>query len=594
MKVLKFLFSVIDAIRRVVLNVIFLAVVILLLAVIYMSHSSVSLDKGTLLQMNLAGDVSETLQEDSQEFPLSFFMDDVSEGVRIRDVVSALSKAAKDEAIAGVVLNVDGLGRVGMAGVREIANAIDQYRAESGRQVWVWSASYTQSQYLIAAHADHVALHPMGQAMLKGLSSSSLYWGNFLRNLGIGVDVHKAGAFKSAPEVFTNGEPSAQALAAQKSYLDAAWTEMTGALEKRRGLMPGTIQSFILSLPQKVSQNRSLSEIFKEADLVDELQTHDAFEKTLAERYTATQKVEDLKGIDYRDYLSLFDQPYQLASPGVAVINLEGEIGGDDTMAGITPERFTRLIEGVEDDANTKALVVRLNSPGGDALASEMIRARLARVAQKMPVIVSMGDVAASGGYWISTAANRIVADPLTVTGSIGVFAMTFDAKKLRGMWQVGRGGYQTTPLADFGRLTSEPSPFADALIDAGVMRTYNDFKRLVEQGRKMTPTQVESIAQGRVWLGLQAKEVNLVDALGNTADAVKIAGQMAGLPENAPVLSYEYAPAGWRTMLGRLLNKPLIFSITDEPVETQIRRYGARVFVTGRPLVLAPFEPVL
>lgn len=524
-------YALLDGVRRLLVNLLFLLTLVTLAVVFWVASEAPNLPKGTLLRIDLVGEVKESGPAEPS-FMLSMFgQDSFEENTRLADVVDALDRAAHDDRIAGVVLRVDDLAGAGMASIREIGAAIDRYRQTSGHQVWTWSISYTQPQYLVAAHADHVGIHPMGDAIVKGLSATTFYWGPLLNAAGLEVEVHKAGAFKSAPEIFTSGRPSAESLAAQKSYMDDAWAGLVSRLEARRGLVNGTVEKFIAGIAKDGTAEKSLSVFFREAGLIDELETRDAYLQKLADKYAGGQ---------------------------------------------------------------VKDLVVRVNSPGGDAVAAELIRARLVEYKKKTgnPVIISMGDTAASGGYWIATAGDRIVADPLSITGSIGVFAMSVHAEGLREELKVGRGGYRTTPLADFGNPAAAPGDVERRLIEGGVSRTYADFKKLVAESRGMSVEEVERVAQGRVWTGAQAVKFGLADAQGGMDEALKLACREAKLPAETASVLWEPVDTSWRGALRAFLQSRAGAAV-GKVLEVR-QALDALAAQSNRPLAWAPFEPTL
>lgn len=581
----------VDCIRRLIVNTVFFGALILLIVFGWWAIRPIEIENGTLLRIDIAGQVSETIPEMPKPYLRSLLGAEVEEGTRLRDVLDALDFAQKDPRIAGVMLNLTAMDSAGMASIREIGAAIDRYRKKSGKKVWVWDAAYSQSQYLIAAHADRISVHPMGSVMLKGLSSTALYWGHLLQTVGISVEVRKAGTFKSAPEILTSDRPSQESLAAQKSYMDEAWQGLCTDLEKRRGLMTGSVNTFIGALPKLAESERSLAQVFMDQGLVDAVETYEDFENRVAEAYSPSKRVTDLNVIDMQSFLSRHPG-LPLAEHGVAVVIAEGEISSVPEAGGMTPDAVNALIDEVQDDPNVKALVLRVNSPGGDAVAAEMIRARLEKFCKEkqVPLVVSMGDAAASGGYWIATAGSHIVADPYTVTGSIGVFAMTFHAETLRKDFGIGRGGYRTTPLADFGMPLAEPSDYERAVIDGSVRRTYRDFKHFVGEARKMDPETVEKLAQGRVWIGSQAVRYGLADKIGGYSDAVAYARQLAKLATDAPIAVYEPASSGWqafaRSLLGATLGEGAVALLQKQSAVENV------LMLSGRPLAWAPFVP--
>ncbi|MFU0842008.1 MAG: Protease 4 [Burkholderia sp.] len=590
---LKACYNAFDAFRRLIANLLFLIVLIAAAAFCIWALSSPAIEEGSVLSVEIRGPLSESLPDDASSALLSYAGDDAESGTRLRDVLDAFKYAASDPRIAGVELRLGMMGSAGAASVREVGEAIDRFRRESGKEVWVWSDAYTQAQYLIAAHADHVGLHPMGSAGLRGMSATQLYWGGFLKSLGLEVDVRKAGAYKSAPEVLIADAPSEASLTAQKSYMGAAWNGVTSQLERRRGLFAGSVRTFLEELPKKVDSEHTLAQAYLQRGLVDALETQDAYEEKLGFKYAATHKYKDVKFVDMGTFLAEHPED-TLAAPGVAVVIAEGEIGSG-TEFGLRPEAVAAALDSLADDTNVKALVLRINSPGGDANAAEQIRESVLKFkrTRAVPVVVSMGDMAASGGFWIATAGDRIVADPLSVTGSIGVFALSFHAEGLRERFGVGRGGWRTGELADMTNPAAAPSEAVYALVDAGVRQTYSRFKALVGEARKMKPEDVEKVAQGRVWMGSQAAELGLVDKTGGYGDAIAEAAKMAGLGKDAPAEVVETVTQSWRSALKKLAGG----AIAGPGAETLLKEkqsFDGAVKLSGRPLAWAPSVPSL
>ena len=302
--------------------------------------------------------------------------------------------------------------------------------------------------------------------------------------------------------------------------------------------------------------------------------------------------MKNLKVVDSLSYLTTVDE--DVAGDCVAVLIAEGEITGIPELGGMTPDAINGVIDDIEADPRVRALVVRVNSPGGDAVAAEQIRSRLVEYKKnsRNPVIVSMGDTAASGGYWIATAGDRIVADPLSITGSIGVFAMSVHAEGLREELKVGRGGYRTTPLADFGNIAAAPGNVERKLIMGGVNRTYADFKRLVSESRGMSVEEVERVAQGRVWTGAQAVKFGLADAQGGLDEALRLARLEAKLSVEARSVFWEPVDVSWRGAVRSLFQSQTGVTVS-RVLETQ-RMLDAIVAQSNRPLAWAPFVPAL
>lgn len=604
MRVLVLILHFFDGLRRVLVNLVFFSALLILLWLgvrLALPPLAPVVEPGTLLVVRIDGRLSDlpagsSMPSGLMDLASNFQTDPAS--TRTADVVEALRRAKDDPNIAGVVLSLKDMAPSGMAGVRAVGEAVDGFKT-SGRKAYAWGAGFTQSQYAIAAHADELSIHPMGSAQIKGLSGSSLYWGAFFERFGVKAEVYKAGAFKSAPEVFSLAAPSRDNLAAQKAYLDAAWGRLAGDMEKARGLMPGALSAYLNDLAGKAAEGVSAALALKEAGLVTTIESEAAFEQRLADAF-AGGDADKLKTVSIDGYLAA-TQPAVRYAPGVAVVSAQGTIGAG---SGISPETLCRQIDEAADRGLTKAIVLRLNSPGGDAEASEAIREKLDAVRKKgIKVVVSMGDAAASGGYWIATASDKIVADPLSVTGSIGVFAVMPNAAGTLDLLDIGRGGYLTTPYADAGDGLHETTPEQAAVINAGVMETYRTFKHRVAESRKMSLEDVERVAQGRVWLGVQAEALGLVDKTGGLSDALKIARDLAKLPADAPTVFIDPPENPWRSFVASLMGEaaadkaaavlPALSLMTPRSsvsASTALQALESR----GRPLAWAPFAPLL
>lgn len=585
-------YRMLDGFRRLLVNMLFLVTLLLVAALYFYGSASGRIESGTVLHIALQGNVTDSLPEEPAPMLQVVMGEPLAMDTRLSDVTEALDRAALDDRIAGVILDVSEMTGVGMAGLREIGAAVDRYREKTGKQVWSWSSSYSQSQYLIAAHADYVGLHPMGDVVLKGLSSTTLYWGALFRTLGIEVDVHKAGAFKNAPEVFTFDRPSTESLAAQKSYMDDAWNGLVKRLEGRRGMRVGAIDHLMKQLMETPSTGPSWAQQFLDAGFVDALETREDFRKKLGTQY-ADGQFSSMKWVDFGTYLQVSPRSED-ASTGIGIVVAEGEISSMPELGGVTPEGMSALIDEVQADPSIRALVVRVNSPGGDAMAAESIRARLEKYKRETqnPIIISLGDVAASGGYWIATAGDQIIADPFSITGSIGVFAMSVRAEGLRKELEVGRGGYQTTPLANLGNPVAEPSEVERRMIEGSVNRTYAEFKRLVSQSRKMPIDEVEQVAQGRVWTGNQAVRYGLADRLGGLNDAVDVARQTARLPSDTAVIRYEPQTSAWGGLVRSMMQSQAGVELSRWVEGSATLR--AMTQKQGHAMAWAPFEPTL
>lgn len=582
----------VDAMRRFCANALFLVLLIALAAFAYMAtRPAGGIPPGTVLVLAFDGTVSETAPTPPRSVADVRRMLDVERGsTRLLDVTEALAAAKDDASIAGVVLDLENLSGIGLASARAIGKAIDDYKRETGRPVLAWGSAFTQGAYAVAAHADEVYVHPMGTVELKGLTGRSLYWGEFLKHLSVEVDVYKAGVYKSAPEAFLFGAPSEEALEAQRGYLEPAWKRLTTDIESARGARAGAVNAWIDQLVS--GRGKALSDplgALKDAGLVTGVMTRDAFVEHAAAKFGSTP--DDLQIVDYRDYLALLPG-LPAADAYVALVTAEGEISNEPAVGGIVASELIALLDEAASAPETKAIVLRINTPGGDALAAEEIREKIEAMRKKgLPVVVSMGDAAASGGYWLSAAADVVVADPLTLTGSIGVFALAPNFAPLLEKFDVGTGGWSTGPAAEFGSALSPRDRAERALYQAGVDRVYENFRSIVARGRNLSPEAVEVAAGGRVWLGEDAMRLGLVDALGTLDDAVLIAAERAGLGENPAVLLIDPIEEGWERWLA-----PVLSGVLGDAVRTQVPaleaflalRYADGVFSAWERRVLA------
>lgn len=528
-KVLGLIWKALNLVRQTIANVI---LVVLLIAIgIWASTllDTPSLRSNTVLVLDLTGKIVE-------QKPHAPLLGDALLGTEehdtdLHDVIETLKAAQTDRSIAGVLLRLDDMQTCGVAASREIGAALDRFK-QSGKPVWAWGTNFTQAQYGIATHASEIFLHPMGEIGVKGLGSNRLYYGQLLEKLGVNVHVFKAGTYKSFPESFILNAPSKEALAAEKVWLFDAWKTYSTDMERSRGLMPGAINAYIDELPQRVRNaqgDMALAAI--NAGLIDGVKTTDKMKEYIEARLGKGKAVD----VNFLPYLHYGEGLNHVATPNsIAVIVAEGEIQTGSSDIGIIGSKtVTEQIQTASEDANVKAIVFRVNSPGGSAVASELIRGALELAQKKKPVVVSMGNTAASGGYWISMGATRVIADPATITGSIGVFGLAPTFEKTLSLAKIGQGGVGTTWLANAGKPTQPLDARLTDILTQNVERTYNNFLTVVAKARKLSIDAVHQVAQGRVWTGAQAHKHGLIDELGGMQEAIESARKLAKLPAN-------------------------------------------------------------
>lgn len=457
--------------------------------------------------------------------------------IGVHDLIAAIRAAKDDDRIDALVLDLQGLyvPPIYASKAYDVAAAVEAFR-ESGKRVVAIGDYYTQEQYLIASEADTVLMHDFGGVWIDGYGSYRTFYKALLEKLKVNAHVFRVGTFKSAIEPYIRDDMSPEAKEANLAYLSVLWNTYTAAIDSNRSLKPGSAAAYA----------NNAAEVFRAADgdsgvaatnagLVDQLMSRAEQVEYIAGIVGADEDdAGGFRGIGYAGYRLSVHAPEDRGDVGnVAVVTVAGAIvDGDDVDGVASGDVISGQIRDARLDEDVKALVLRVDSPGGSAFASEVMRDELLAFKKTgRPVVVSMGSLAASGGYWISASADEIWAAPTTVTGSIGVFGFfpTFE----NSMKEIGvsTDGVGTTSLSAFQATGIGPLPDeAAAMIQASIENVYDRFITLVAEGRNLTPARVDEIGQGRVWIGETAKELKLVDNLGNIDDAIAAAAKRAGL----------------------------------------------------------------
>jgi protease-4 len=541
----------VDATRRTILNVLFLAFLIFVLWAIF-GGGVKPLGPKTALVLDLKG----VLVEQSSGSVRDALMANVSGGevkktVQLRDVLTALDAAATDSSIGSVVLLLEDMDGAGMAMLNEIGQAVDRVKA-TGKPVIAWGDSYDQRQYLVASHASEVYLHPMGVVNIKGFGRHRNYYRDALDKIGVTVNLMKVGTYKSFAEPYIGNGPSEAASEAESYLYNALWGAYTAAVEKNRKLPAGAVMGMINDLPKLMeAAGGDTAKLAQSAKLVDGLKTRDELRAMMIKRGAPDLEGKTFRQVGFDEYVSRH-RP-KLFGDAVGVVVASGDItdgvAGPGAIGGLST---SNLIRRAREDDQIKAIVLRVDSPGGSAFGSELIRRELelTRAAGK-PVVVSMGNVAASGGYWISMAADEVIADPSTITGSIGVFAILPTAEKVVDKLGIHTAGTTTTWLADAYNPLRPLDPRFGQLVQSSINHIYSEFTTKAALARKTTPEKIDAVGQGRVWTGEQAKERGLVDRLGSYRDALASAAARAKLPEGYRVAYIERDNSRVERLLG-------------------------------------------
>ncbi len=446
------------------------------------------------------------------------------------DIVETIRQAQADRNITGIVLDLKNFAGADQPSMQYIGKALKAFR-DSGKPVYAVGDNYSQGQYYLASFANKVWLSPQGVVDLHGFATNGLYYKSLLDKLKVSTHVFRVGTYKSAVEPFIRDDMSPAAREADSRWIGELWQNYLGTIAANRQITPQQVfpgAQGVLDGLSKVGGDTAKYAL--DNKLVDTLGSSADAEKVLVKQFGWSDEDKNYRAISMYDYP--LKKPSEVGS-SVAVIFANGAImDGEETAGNVGGDTTAAQIREARIDPNVKAIVLRVNSPGGSVSASEVIRAELAAAkAAGKPVVVSMGGMAASGGYWISTPANYIVANPSTLTGSIGIFGVINTVEKSLDELGVHTDGVATSPLADVS-VTKALPPQVQQLMQLSIENGYQRFITLVAQARKSTPEQVDKIAQGHVWTGADAKNNGLVDALGDFDDAVAKAAELAKLSQ--------------------------------------------------------------
>jgi len=560
-RVFKGLWWFLDATRRSLLNLLLL---VLLGALVWalLKPGAPAVQPKTALVLDLAGPVVEQRSGSARDSALKQLQGEDNDQTRLRDVLAVLDAAAKDENVTHALLMLDGFGGAGLPTMREIGAAIERFKA-AGKPVYAWGSDFEQRHYYLAARASEIWLHPMGSVLVEGYGRYRNYYKDLFDRVGVTAHVIRAGKYKNAGETYSANGPSPETMESDAALYGSLWSVWTQDVEKARKQPAGSIAAAIESLPGSLAATGGDPARWAlERKWVDALKTRDEMRQLMIEKGAAddTQSLDKEKDaaktfrqVNIAGYLKRI-KPSQTGD-AVGVIVAQGTISdgraGPGSIGGLST---AELVRKARDDDKIKALVLRVNSPGGSAFGSELVRRELELTRQAgKPVVVSMGDVAASGGYWISMAADQVLADPATITGSIGVVGILPTAEGAVDKLSVRVAGAGTTWLVGAYDPRRAMDPRFEQLIQTVIGHFYGQFTTMVAKARKTTPEKIDAIAQGRVWSGQQALERGLVDRLGGLREAVAEAAKLGKLPADARLQYVEADPGRLQLWMQRL-----------------------------------------
>ena len=529
--------------RSLVVNLVFFVLLFSFIGLFTSGEKTIIVPEDTALVLNLVGDIVEQKREiDPIEAFVTEAMEEQDENpeILLSDILDVIGKAKKDDRVEILVLQLQGLRGSGLSKLQDVAAALQDFK-ESGKQIIAVGDQFSQDQYFLASTANQIWLNPQGYMLLDGYGRYNMYFKSALEKLSINQHIFRVGTFKSAVEPFIRDDMSDQAKEANKLWLADLWHQYKEDVAERRGFTIENFDENIEDLLKKFTDsNSSFAQYAQNNKWVDELKSRQQMRDDLIALVGKDKKGSSYNQIGYKNYIAATHtafnenvEPTALVKDKVAIIVAKGTIlDGTQKPGTIGGDSTAKLLRKARNDKAVKAVVLRVDSPGGSAYASEIIRqeVELLKKAGK-PVIASMGTYAASGGYWISASADKIYAAPSTITGSIGIFGMMMTFEKSLGKLGIYTDGVGTTDIAGFSP-TQALTPGMAQLFQLSINRGYQEFIQLVADNRNMTLEEVDAVAQGRVWSGKKAKTLGLVDELGNLDDAVLAAAKLAKLDQ--------------------------------------------------------------
>ncbi|MBD1217324.1 MAG: signal peptide peptidase SppA [Aphanizomenon flos-aquae Clear-A1] len=524
-----------------------LGFLLLLIAIASSQNSSPTVKDKSVLVFDLSMKITDNEPESSQLVEKTFT--GVQENsITLRKVVETLDKAEHDPKIVGIYIDGNNTNStVGYASLKEIRQALEKFR-KTGKKIIAYSSDWSKREYYLSSVANQIVVNPMGTMEINGLSSQPMFLAGAFKKYGIGVQIVRVGKFKGAVEPLILDKLSPENREQTQKLLDDVWGEWQKSVGTSRNILPQKLQAIANS------QGILEATVAKSNGLVDMIAYEDQVFTDLKKLTGKNEKDKTFTKISLGDYAEVPGKSSK-SDNKIAIVYAEGEIvNGSGDQGTIGSDEFAKMFSKIRQNDQIKAVVLRINSPGGSATAAEVMQREIKLTHQVKPVIVSMGDMAASGGYWIASDSHRIFAQSNTITGSIGVFGVLFNGQELGNNNGITWDTVKTSQYADQQTISRPKSPQELAVYQRSVDRIYNLFLEKVSQGRKLPTAKVAEIAQGRVWSGIAAKQIGLVDEIGGLNVAIEYAAKQAKLGTNWEL--EEYPQVG--TYMERLLGKKL------------------------------------
>ncbi|MBD2042574.1 signal peptide peptidase SppA [Microcoleus sp. FACHB-672] len=526
-------------------------------------ESGPKIEDKSVLVFDLSTEIRDTKPSSSTSQAIQEALsDEESDSITLRTVLDSLDQATKDKRIVALYLQGSSNGNSnGLATLREVREALEKFRA-AGKQIIAYDDDWTEGEYYLASVANKVVVNPLGTMELNGFSSQTMFVTGALNKYGVGVQVVRVGKYKAAVEPVERTQMSPENKQQTQKFLNDFWGEFRTSVGKNRQLTPNQIQTLAdtqgLFMPKEAQQRK----------LVDKVAYFDEVVAELKKLGGTDKEDKTFRQINLTTYAKANETRKELTNNSkntIAIVYAEGEIvDGQGGVTEVGGDRLAKQLRQLRLDKDVKAVVLRVNSPGGSATASEVIQREVKLTRKEKPIVVSMGNVAASGGYWISTDADRIFAEPTTITGSIGVFGMLLNVQQLANNNGITWDVVKTARYAD-SRTNARPKTEQElAVYRKMVQQVYDQFLTKVAESRKIPKQTVNEIAQGRVWSGLEAKRIGLVDQMGGIQDAIAEAAKLAKLGDKWQVEEYPKT----RTFEQRIVQKLIGAHISSTPVK--------------------------
>ena len=532
----RFLFGIwhfIDGARKLLLNLVFLLLLYLVVLAYMDTDETLIIQPDTALVLRPYGNVVEQYSGTPLDLALQQLTEQARTETRLRDMAEAIKRARDDDRIVRLVINPNDMWRIGMASLLELEAAIDDFKS-SGKPVIALADNLSQQQYYLAALADEIWLHPAGMVWIDGFSVYRQFYRDGLDKLEVEVNLFKVGEYKSAMEPFVRDDMSPEAKEANLYWIGGLWQQYLEGVSRHRGIPLENLSDAINDFANGLEAvDGDFGRFAENLGLVDRLVSLPEAQLELARMGAAGSGSEGYRQVGMENYLMLTELQHRPDSEKkIAVVVAEGDIvRGSQPQGVVGAETMSGKLRTLALDKNVEAVVLRINSPGGEVFASEKVRREVQALKEAgKTVVASMGDVAASGGYWIAMGADEVWASPATITGSIGVFGMMPTFSRPLEKLGIHTDGVGTTPLAGKLRLDRPLDPDLRRIFQHATEQTYRDFIQLVAEARQMSTDDVDQIARGRVWNGAQAKDRGLIDQTGTVRQAIDAAARIAGL----------------------------------------------------------------